>query len=107
MLKKKFINFLSLPELEFLEESKQIKNTLHFVCRKTSKMEVCPKCATQSTTCYDKRTVRIKDTPIRDKGVCLKIIKRRFFCKTCKKPFTEPVQGIMKGQKSTFRFKTL
>lgn len=105
MLNTKISNFLSLPELEFTKESTQHKNTLRLHCKKTSKAEVCPKCATLSTTCYDKRYVSIKDQPIRDKTVYLKITKRRFFCKTCKKPFTEPVQGIVKGFRSTVRFR--
>ena len=37
--------------------------------------------------------------------VYLKIEKRRFFCKSCKKPFIEPVQGIVKGRKSKTRFR--
>ena len=105
MLGRNVSNFLSLPELEFTKESNQHKNTLRLHCRKTSKAEVCPKCATLSTTGYDKRYVSIKDTPIRDKTVYLKITKRRFYCKSCKKPFTEPVQGIIKGYRSTVRFR--
>lgn len=105
MLNSKINNFLSLPELEFTNESSQYKNTLRLHCKKTSKAEVCPKCATLSTTCYDKREVSIKDTPIRDKMVYLRITKRRFFCKSCKKPFTEPIQGIIKGYRSTVRFR--
>jgi transposase len=93
MLSRKLTNFLSLPELEFTKESSQHKNTLRLHCKKTSKAEVCPKCATLSKTCYDKRKVSIKDSPIRGKAVYLKITKRRFYCKTCKKPFTEPVTG--------------
>jgi transposase len=105
MLTRKITNFLGLPELKFVKQTSHRKNqmTFHFV--KTSKTEVCPKCATLSETCYDKREVTIKDTPLRDKMVHLKITKRRFFCKTCKKPFTEPVQGIVKGRKSTTRFR--
>jgi len=105
MLGRKITNFLGLPELEILPKSDQLKNTLRFHCRKTSSMEVCPKCATPSITKYDKRYVSIKDQPIRDKMVILKIEKRRFYCKSCKKPFTEPVQGIVKGRKSTTRFR--
>ncbi len=105
MLGKKISNFLGLPELQFSKESNQLKNTLRFHCYKTSKMEVCLKCATPSTTCYDKRHVSIKDQPIRDKQVFLRITKRRFFCKPCKKPFTEPIQGIVKGFRSTVRFR--
>jgi len=105
MFGRKISNFLGLPELEFSKESNQLKNTLRFHCYKTSKMEVCPKCATPSTVCYDKRHVSIKDQPIRDKQVFLKITKRRFFCKSFKKPFTEPIQGIVKGFRSTVRFR--
>ena len=105
MLGRKITNFLGLPALEILPKSDQLKNTLRFHCRKTSSMEVCPKCATPSITKYDKRYVSIKDQPIRDKMVILKIEKRRFYCKFCKKPLTEPVQGIVKGRKSTTRFR--
>ena len=41
--------------------------------------------------------VRVRDAPIRDKAVSLTIHKRRFFCKPCRKPFTEPVAGIPQG----------
>ena len=105
MLGKKFSNLIGLPELEFTKEVQGSKNTINLHCRKTSREEVCPKCATLSSTCYDKREVTIKDSPIRDKVVYLKITKRRFYCKSCKKAFTEPVQGIIKGFKSTVRFR--
>lgn len=105
MLGSKLTNFLGLPELKLTKQVSHRRNemTLHF--EKVSKEEVCPKCATLSQTCYDTREVTIKDTPIRDKMVYLKITKRRFFCKECKKPFTEPVQGIVKGRRSTVRFR--
>lgn len=35
----------------------------------------------------------------------LKIRKRRFFCKKCQKPFTEPISGISKGKRTTERFR--
>src|SRR5690606_2579726 len=81
------------------------KNTSEFRLLKTSEMEVCPKCATPSKTIYDHVYVRIKDTPIRDRRILLAIKKRRFFCKSCKKPFTEPVAGIKKGFRTTDRFR--
>jgi len=105
MFNSKFNNLFGLPELVFTNKSSQHKNTLRLHCKKKTKLEYCPKCATKSTTCYDKRTVEIKDIPIRDKTVFLKIEKRRFFCKTCKKPFTEPIQGIVKGRRTTVRFR--
>jgi transposase len=68
-------------------------------------MEVCPRCATPSKSVYDHRTVVVKDAPIRDKNVLLHIRKRRFSCKPCRRPFTEPVSGIMKGRRTTQRYR--
>lgn len=70
-----------------------------------SGFEVCPKCATPSKTIHDHVWVRIRDTPIRDNRIVLKIKKRRFLCKGCRKPFTEPVAGIRKGFRTTDRFR--
>ena len=35
----------------------------------------------------------------------LRIKKRRFFCKPCKKPFTEPIDGVGKRKRTTHRFR--
>ena len=105
MFNSKFNNLFGLPELVFTNKSYQRKNTIHLYCKKKTKLEYCPKCATKSTTLYDKRFVKVKDVPIRDKTVFLNIEKRRFYCKSCKKPFTEPIQGVIKGRRSTVRFR--
>ena len=77
----------------------------HLEVRKTSRMEVCPRCATPSTSIYDHRVATVRDAPIRDRQVVLHIHKRRFSCKPCGKPFTEPVPGIRKRARFTERFK--
>jgi transposase len=33
------------------------------------------------------------------------VVKRRFYCKTCKKPFTEPLSGVKKGRRTTERYR--
>ena len=97
-------NFILLPELNLLS-IRVFKNKQGFYrCEKVSGFEVCPRCATPSNTIYDHREVEVKDAPIRGKSVYLKIKKRRFFCKKCKNPFTEPVPGIKKGKRCTDRF---
>jgi transposase len=96
---------LMLPELKFIAVVSQNRHWTTLAARKLSKLEVCPRCATPSTSVYDHRTVSVKDAPIRAQMVLLKISKRRFFCKQCQKPFTEPVPGIAKGQRTTQRFK--
>lgn len=101
---KIFTENLLLPELR-LEKFFWRKLQFFFLAKKDSGMEVCPKCATRSTTGYDSRTVRIKDAPVRNRSVTLILKKRRFFCKPCKKPFMEPVEGIRKGRRTTERYR--
>lgn len=96
--------FVILPELK-LTSHKVVKGTTQLTTVKVSDFEVCPRCATPSKSIYDRRIVSIKDAPIRGRGFQLKIVKRRFSCKPCKKPFTEPVPGISKGQRTTQRYR--
>jgi transposase len=96
---------LLLPELEFKGFNMSGKTSTTYHATKNSEIEVCPKCATPSKSVYDHRKVRAKDAPVRDKVIYLVITKRRFWCTPCKKPFTEPVPGITKGQRTTQRFK--
>ena len=96
---------LLLPELKLTQEFIRKNNRL-FYCEKTSEFEVCPKCATPSSTIYDHVTVTIRDAPIRQRNVILKIRKRRFLCKSCKKPFREPVDGIFKGFRTSQRLRS-
>ncbi len=77
----------------------------HLEVEKTSELEVCPRCASPSSSVYDHRTAVVKDAPIRDKLPILHIRKRRFFCKTCQRPFTEPVPGVKKGHRTTDRYR--
>ena len=97
--------FMMLPEVKLTawKQSSAFESTAQG--KKTSRLEVCPKCATPSTVIYDHRIVKIRDAPVRGNGVVLQLKKRRFFCKTCKKPFTEPVDGIRKNHRTTQRFR--
>lgn len=100
-----FIKKLLLPELKFTHTThKRQSATTHVWTRKESAMEVCPRCATASSSVYDTRTVKLKDTPIRQHHVWLHVKKRRWMCKPCGKPFTEPVPGVKKGARSTQRY---
>ncbi|MCB0413748.1 MAG: ISL3 family transposase [Bdellovibrionales bacterium] len=72
---------------------------------KTSEFEVCPKCASKSFSVHGRRTVLVKDSPIRGNGNLLKIKKRRFRCPKCKSVFTEPVDLVQKGYRTTRRYR--
>lgn len=94
-----------LPELKILTQWQSEKFRTHYKCQKESEFEVCPKCATKSFSVHDRRWVKVQDQPIRGSGVALHILKRRFRCPGCKKVFTEPVQGVRKGFKTTQRYR--
>ncbi len=96
---------LLLPELKLEKKFAMGKWGIGVVVSKTSSFEVCPKCGTKSSRVYDRRRIKVKDEPIRNKAVHLYIIKRRFYCKPCFKPFTEPVKGIGKYKRMSERFK--
>ena len=98
-------NSLILPELKLVKFYYHHRSHNFYACEKTSAFEVCPKCGVPSSVVYDHRMVTIRDSPVRDRMIYLKIKKRRFFCKPCKKPFTEPVPGVVKGQRTTQRLK--
>jgi transposase len=96
---------LLLPELK-LQKFRLWRRTNWFLwVKKEEKPEACPKCANLSSTGYDRRKTRIKDHPIRDRHVQLVIVKRRLWCKPCKKPFTEPVSGIFPKRRTTERYR--
>jgi hypothetical protein len=76
-------HFALLLELELLKTRSAGPGMLHFVVRKTSEFEVCPRCASKCHTTYDRRRVRVFDAPLRNKKVLLEISKRRFLCKSC------------------------
>lgn len=97
--------FILLPELRMVTHWQSGKFRTHYKCEKESAFEVCPKCATKSFSVHDRRWVNVKDAPIRGSGIYLGILKRRFRCPGCKKVFTEPVNGVRKGFKTTQRFR--
>ena len=101
----KLSRFLLLPELKLISWTKQGDASSSALVKKSSKVEICPKCATPSATVYDTRLVSLKDAPVRGKSVILRVRKRRFFCKRCRKPFTEPISGVGKGHRTTARLR--
>ncbi len=97
---------LLLPELKFRRSwRKPGTATLAVEAEKQSAFEVCPRCATASGSVYDRRIVRLRDAPMRDLAVRLIVRKRRFSCRPCGRPFTEPVPGVLPRHRSTARFR--
>lgn len=96
---------LLLPELEFVQYVSPSRTWVQYWVRSKRSDALCPRCPTLSSSVYDRRLCTVKDAPVRDQIVFLKIEKRRFWCKPCAKPFTEYIPGIKKGSRTTERFK--
>lgn len=102
---KEIPRVLLLPEVKILKWDQDRFGRQHLWLEKASDLEVCPKCAAATAVIYDHRWVHVHDQPIRDRDIWLHVHKRRFYCKTCRKPFTEPVPGIRKGKRTTERYR--
>lgn len=98
--------FILFPELKLTKTEILGKFRRLYHCHKKKVAEVCPRCATLCQSTYDSRVVVVEDAPIRGTGVRLKITKRRLYCPKCKKPFTEPLHGILpRRRRTTQRFR--
>ena len=92
-------------ELKFLS-SRSFRNGFIWNVKKIrNDFEVCPKCATPSQTLAGKVFSIVREAPLREKPLWLRIQKHRYYCKTCRKPFTEPVKGIWPRRRSTTYFR--
>ena len=103
-------NFLTkkllLPDL-ILDNVIQISNkTYHYHCHKKTTWEVCRKCPTKSYSIHDHRTTETRDAKVHNKHIILIIKKRRFRCPNCKSVFTESIEGIKTGYRSTEKYRS-
>lgn len=108
---QRLARFLLLPEVSLITHERFSENRdgqgldIFEIKKERPEFEICPRCATQATAYYDKRKIAVKDAPIRGSQVKLVIHKHRWWCTNCKKPFTEPIGGILPRRKTTQRFR--
>lgn len=106
MPEAKLAQHLLLPELCLLQFYRPTPATQFIEAEKRRpKFEICPRCARPSSSFYDKRWIKVRDEPVRGVDTRLKLLKRRYYCKTCRKPFTEPISGIMPKRRTTQRYR--
>lgn len=92
-------------ELKFFS-SRSFRNGFLWEVKKIrADFEVCPRCATPSKTLAGKAYSLVREAPLRERPLWLRIEKHRYFCKGCRKPFTESVEGIWPRRRSTSYFR--
>lgn len=99
-------NFILGSELKLLK-TRPFKSGRIWECEKISSGmgEVCPKCASLSKSKSGIAFTIVKDEDIRGQSVWLRIKKHRYYCRGCRKPFTEPVKGILPRRRTTQRLR--
>ena len=105
MLGDKLAQSLLGNELRFLKSRIFKSGHLWEVEKIRAPFEVCPKCATPSATCAGRVFVTVREEGFRQENLWLRILKHRYLCKSCKKPFTEPTPGVWPRRRSTQRFR--
>ena len=95
---------LILPHLE-VSRFFHAQRTLYAECHTVRRPMACPVCASLCSQIYDKRLVSLRDEKIRQFQVVLKVWKKRYFCPQCKKPKTEPIDGVLPKRRYTQRFR--
>lgn len=99
------IKFVLGKELKLIA-TKRFRQGHMWLCEKVRReAETCPKCATLSSTRFGTAWVLVRDEDLRAQPIWLKIKKHRYFCKACRKPFTEAVSGVWPRRKTTQRFR--
>lgn len=63
----------------------------------------CPRCGNISHNPHQNHWYWVRDLPISGRSVMLKVNRRQFKCKTCRKPFSEDLEFVGKGRKYTHR----
>lgn len=105
MLKLDVTPLLPSNKLIFLKTSLGQKGRIWDLKKLPTRNESCPKCGTLCSTLYGKAKTVVRDEPLRSESLYLKIQKHRYYCKTCRKPFTEQIDGIPVRRRTTQRYR--
>lgn len=104
MLNQHMSAFLIGNHLKLLSQ-KAVKGGFLWEVEKLRTEQGCLRCGSVRTVRAGRCTTTVREEPLRHQRLWLKIHKHRFYCKDCKKTFTEPVQGIWPKRRSTQRFR--
>lgn len=96
--------FLS-RQLKFIESKAYKNGFIWHVQKKRLDFEICTRCGSKTNVRCGKVFVTVREAPIRNRPLWLRIQKHRYYCKTCRKPFTEPVDCVWPRRKTTHQFR--
>ncbi|MCL1475364.1 ISL3 family transposase [Argonema antarcticum] len=94
---------LNLPGV-IVEDTKETKETLILSVRVEKKTAACPRCSRISHRLHQNKTHLVRDLPMGDREVILKVNRRRFKCENCQKPFSETLDFVGNKKSFTYRY---
>jgi transposase len=96
---------LGLPGFQILEQRLTAEGALEVTLVSTSDRAICPGCGRLSPKQHDRRLRRKRDIPLAGRQVSLLLVKRRFWCLTCRRTFTEADTICGWRRRTTKRFR--
>ncbi|HET8912065.1 MAG TPA: ISL3 family transposase [Ktedonobacteraceae bacterium] len=96
---------LDLPEFEILCQEIQADGSIWVQVKAVTDRQRCPRCGSICVKVHDTRARVKKDRTLGTHGVWLIVLKRRFRCFTCQRPFTEADQACGCYKRSTKRLR--
>ncbi len=93
---------LNLPGI-IVEDFHETETELILEVEAWSEKATCPRCSTVSSHLHQNHGYLVRDLPISNRQVFLKVNRRQFKCKTCGKPFSESLEFVGRRRKYTER----
>ena len=98
------MKLLDLPDI-IATDLIQHENLYVFIAEHRKKSAVCPDCGAHSNKIHDSRWQNIKDIPIRNKEVIIRLKKNRYRCLKCgKRGFSQEYKSIEDYARKTKRY---
>ncbi|MCL1470227.1 ISL3 family transposase [Argonema antarcticum] len=94
---------LNLPGV-IVEDSKETKETLILSVRVEKKTAFCPRCGQTSHRLHQNKSHLVRDLPMGDRELILRVNRRRFKCENCQKPFSETLDFVGNRKSFTYRY---
>jgi transposase len=86
-MKRLMTKTLNLPGV-IVEESLEREETIILSVIVKNKAAVCPRCGQTSCRLHHNKRHLVRDLPITNREVILKVNRQQFKCESCKKPFS-------------------
>jgi transposase len=102
-MKKIMTKLLNLPGI-MVEDSIETSETIFLWVRAEKKRAICPRCGVISHRLHQNKRHNIRDLPISNREVILKVNRRQFKCEKCKKPFSETLDFLESRKRFTKRY---